>query len=211
MSDSENQSPDETPIELPEKWRVTPDLSSEREKELLDLADQTQAKWRAAVQVPYANLTATMRQRGRAAILIKEAEHLGLPESFGERSELAEAYAICGLFQKAADAAPDALQREEFRLIHEAIFCRDDAETCGCSPEHRFALKDVFSILTNDERAAVKCNKCGFLNVIPLPDDLHRQREARKLARQLTRNAATPAAAKQILIGSGFDPKNRKI
>lgn len=210
MSEPLPENLDEIPVELPVKWRVAPGLSSEREIELLALADLNQAKWRAAVQVPFANLTAKERERGRAAILIKEAEHSGLPESFGERSELAEAYAICGLFQKAAVVAPDVLQSKEFSMIHEAIF-RDDSETCGCSLEHRFALRDVFSILTNDERTAVKCNKCGFLNVIPLPDDLHRQREARKLARQLTQKAATPAAAKQILLSHGFDPKNRKV
>ncbi len=142
-----------------EKWELPPRLRMDS-AEKLAAADAAQRELARKVQSPFASVSPSERERERAARLV--AEHKATAEllggyilvtqrredlSGGERrqlaaarealpvilTQLAEAYAATGRYDKAAEYEPDEGKRDEYLRIWEAVW-KNDGEWCDCPP-----------------------------------------------------------------------------
>lgn len=160
---------------LPEKFRLT--------DELLEQNNQRQREWRETLGVP--TVSPQHKARQRALLVRQEYEQAGntslLPAT--QLSQLAEAYATLGRFDKAADLAPTDGERAEYLEFWSAVW-RDDSASCAHGDGHYYAERDVFSVKLDADAVIMRCNMCGFRNCVPLPAEIEDQRKKRRAARE---------------------------
>lgn len=164
---------------LPEKFRVTPELTPQMLK-ILEQSDERQKELAEIFGSP--NATPQMRERARAVMIRDRFESYdretqeNLPDA--QKSEWANAYAILGRYDYAVNVAPTGNERVEYHDIWLAVW-RDESETCAHPDNHHYAEKDVYSVKLNADAVLMKCNICRFRNVKPIPQFIEEGRQKR--------------------------------
>lgn len=208
--------------ELPERYRLTP--------ELLAKSDAEQARLAAMSALPYGGMSPQDAERARSWTIIDSLRNTlsELERMIGEavvtgredleelkesrqalRHRMAERLAIVGRYDLAAEIEPDPAYFDEYVRILEAVF-REDDEWCDCGPlrgsgdyaqlevSQQVVKGEVWSLKHDGVMMLLKCNACGFMNVTSLPKHLRRQRELRARAHQVAGSLAPVDAAKEL-------------
>lgn len=172
------------PWQLPEKFRLSAELDTAQQKELLRKSLEKQNEWKSLYGQPFAQTSPQIRERARAAILKDEYENYGLDNlTESQKAELAEAYAILGHFDRAAGIAPSFEQRIEYAEIWGAVW-RADFEWCGHAKQSQYAQKDIYSVKHEADAVLLRCNECGERNVVPAPKHIVDARKRRASVRE---------------------------
>jgi hypothetical protein len=172
------------PWQLPEKFRLSADLDSERQKEILRQSEDKQKEWKSLYGQPFAQTSPQIRERARAVILKDEYEAYGIENLVeSQRTELAEAYAILGHFDRAAELAPTTELKVEYVQVWSAVW-RDDSAWCAHGKSSQFAEKDIYSVKHNADALLLRCNECGERNVAPTPKHIVDGRKKRQSVRE---------------------------
>lgn len=193
---------DDKPWQLPEKFHIAPEAKDRDAKqlELLAAADEQQKEWREKFASPGV-LSPIDKQRGRALIIIDEynARDCSLKGYVDvQLRELAEAFALVGRFDKAAEIHPDAYAVTDYFAISEALE-RDDNDDCGHGTGRQSVKLDVFSISHVGVVSLVKCSQCEHVNGKPTPAHVDEARAVRSNIRsQLTGLHPLEAKAKMV-------------
>lgn len=204
---------------IPEHLRLTPEILAE--------SSENQEKWAEAANSPFAGLSPIMADYARSGRLIEEwnqsrnqvrarmimaskEESDALNNAFNNSSRnLAEAYAMAGLFAEAARVSPDAAQTAEYLAISQAVE-RDDDDSCTeeCQPvydanpttlgHHESEVRHVWSIKHKSVMTLFRCNVCGGLNVKPAPAAVMAAKQRRARALEITRGM-NPTQARAAL------------
>jgi hypothetical protein len=179
---------------LPEFLRIT-----DAQREVSDrIQAQVQQAMRGRVQASrqearlIRGLQGEESARATLEVLFSERRRKGRAEAIkAQLARLADSYADQGRYAEAADTHPDTKRAKQYREIHDAIE-RPDDEGCNCQSEDardptsgktlriplENAIEEVFSHKHNRIMPLIRCNKCGKLNVKPLPEVLARRTAA---------------------------------
>jgi hypothetical protein len=204
---------------IPKHLRLTPEI-------LAESTDNQQA-WAEAANSPFAGLSPAMADYARSGRLIEEwsqsrnqvmgkmimaskEESEALNNAYNNSSRnLAEAYAMAGLFAEAAGVHPDEATRAEYLAIAEAV-ARDDDDSCTekCQPiydlnpttlgHHESEVRHVWSVKHKSIMTLFRCNVCGGLNVKPAPAAVTAAKQRRAQALEITKGMS-PAQARAAL------------
>ena len=207
---------------MPEKQDI-PDWLKNWPEARAEEDSRNQAEWAANTAAPFGSSAAEMRraQAERDAkhwesVLHSLAEGAGgvlvLPAAENALTHPSECYAELGNFDLAAKCAPHINAVIEYQALHDAVM-RDDGENCACPDrelhgdvviDNLHVSQRVFSRTHGKEMDVVRCGKCGFMNVKPLPDFLHQARASRRAAVALVQGREMSDHA-QLLQAAGLD------
>lgn len=177
--DDENKS-----CPIPERFRASADLTDEAAFALLKKNDAEQLALSQQVQSPFTRSSPRDLYRRKAKVTIETLLKFQ-PWSDDQREQYCEAQASLGRYDIAADTTK--VHREIYEKIWEAIF-RDDNEICPHPADKMHVSEYVWSIKVGKELPLVRCNVCGFINVVEKSAEMVAASKARAQHQGRTQN-----------------------
>lgn len=164
---------------IPKAYRITPELATEKERELLAASDAQQKEWAENFDIS----SPQERMRANARILIDTLE--SLPElSDGQREILAENYAVLGRYDLAAQTTSSAEKNAIYNKYRQAVWS-DESEWCNHTEKHKYIKENIYSVKLGEDAPLLACNVCDMWNVAPPPKiltDAKKKRAAHRAA-----------------------------
>lgn len=169
---------DDQPRLPPEKFRASLDPKDKAAHERLLRNDEEQQI--LAAQQPF-NHSPQARMRAKALITIESLTNPALNRTSDQNEILAEAYALTGQYDLAAQVSKHS---DLYKKYRDAVY-RDDEEWCE-HEGHQFVKEYVYSVRDGKDKALVACAVCGHWNIIDTPDDLKAASKSRQQHRGKT-------------------------
>lgn len=174
---------DDIKYPIPEKFRVSMDVTDEAAHALLLECDKQQAELGARINAPFVSNTPQERARSKAAITLQAFAASGvLPE---QAEVVAEAHAAMGRYDLAAEAS--VLHKDLYEKYWGAVF-RPDSEWCPHPDKHKYTKENIFSINHGKEMPLLACNICDMWNVADEPGHLTAARAVRSQVREASKS-----------------------
>ena len=167
---------------IPEKYRVSMDVTDEAAHALLLECDKQQEELAKVINAPFTQNTPTERARHKAAITLASLEQAKrfvelLPEQY---EMIAECHAAMGRYDLAAEITSQ--HKELYEKYWHAIFLPDE-HWCAHPDKHKYTKENIFSVKHGKEMALLACNVCDTWNVADEPDFIKAARAQRAAAR----------------------------
>ena len=174
---------DDQKWKIPEKYRVSLDMTDEAAFALLQKCDEQQKEWSKTFNTPLSLGSPLEKARAKAVIEIEAMSNLASVRAFtDEEAEIfAEHCAVIGRYDLAAFHS--TTQKDEYEKIWQALFLPDD-EWCEHVAKHKFVRANIFSVKHGKEMPLLACNICGTYNVADLPEEIEAARAKRSTVRE---------------------------
>lgn len=172
---------------IPEKYRVSMDVTDEAAHALLLECDKQQEELGKVINAPFTQNTPTERARHKALITLQSLEQAKrfvelLPEQY---EMIAECHAAMGRYDLAAEIT---LQHKDlYEKYWEAVFLPDE-HWCAHPDQHKYTKENIFSVKHGKEMALLACNVCDTWNVADEPEFIKTARAQRAAARSQKNN-----------------------
>lgn len=184
--------PDDTPEKKAEIKARLVKIRAEQDR----LRAEAQARGRLSPEARRMQLGMAHEMSARTDVEMLEAETPRQKDRLSHaRARLAEALALQGRYNEAADVEHDKEKKAHYAGMWEAVW-RDDEETCPCEPfvdgeislTHDHVSEEVISQKHGNKlMPAIRCNDCGHINVRPLTHELRQRQRAQEQAAGLLR------------------------
>lgn len=155
--------PDDEKWEIPEKWRASIDISDEAAHALLVENDKAQAELSKHANSPFSRANPRILFRSKAYTAIETLLHVQQfqPLTADQKDQLAEAYALIGRYDLAAQTAK--AHKKLYLKYWQAVF-EQDANWCPHGAKHQYVKEHIWSIREQKEVPLLACNVCGNWN-----------------------------------------------
>lgn len=174
---------DDIKYPIPEKFRVSMDVTDEAAHALLLECDKQQKELGERINAPFTTNTPQERARSKAKITLEAFEKARpfiqvLPDQY---EVIAEAHAAMGRYDLAAEMS--LLHKDLYHKYWEAVFLPDD-QWCPHPDKHKYTKENIFSIKHGKEMPLLACNICDTWNVADEPEHLTAARAVRAQVRE---------------------------
>jgi len=148
---------DEKVYPLPDRYRVSLDVSDEEAYARLKQADKEQLKLKAKATSPFSR---NPRELARRKALIAIDTLANVSRTNDQTIQLAEAFAVIGRY----DVAESLIGGGHYQKYWDAVWL-DDANWCQHPVRHTYIKEYVYSVKEGREMPLMMCNSCRKMNV----------------------------------------------
>lgn len=162
---------DDEQWKIPERFRVSLDITDEAAHQLLLQCNAAQAELGKKINAPFTRNSPLERAMSKAFITIESLERVKIhAELTDEQKEImAEAFAAVGRYDLAAETT--LANRELYEQYWAAVW-RNDGDWCLHPEQHKYVRENVFSIREGKAMPLLACNVCRTWNVADSTDTL---------------------------------------